>query len=202
MQRGMHRDSEMVAMLSDGPHDPALVKTWMRDYALFRGITSSQRTAVANRFLRFAADHEPCDEPPDADKLASLFRSLLAALHDEVPRSWVSATSKLLWCLYPHTVVIYDAFVHRALSVLQCIDDDLKGFPRIGEPPRIHRKTDIMEATQHYMNYQAMVRQLLVVHSRLLNDLRARHSETYPYDVRVMDKLLWMIGNLRETYPA
>lgn len=31
----------------------------------------------------------------------------------------------------------------------------------------------------------------------MLGVLRAQHQEIYPYDVRIMDKLLWMLGNPR-----
>lgn len=201
MQRSIHRDPLMVAMLQKGPQDPALVQAWMREYGLFQGVTAPNRNAVVNRFLKFATEHQRHPQEPNDDEIQALYINLLRALHDEVARSWVSATSKLLWCLYPNTIVIYDAFVHRALAVMQCIDDDLEGFPRVGEPPRIGGVADIAVAAQHYMNYQAMVRHLLCVHAQLLQDLRARYNEQYPYDVRIMDKALWMIGNVREAYP-
>lgn len=50
---------------------------------------------------------------------------------------------------------------------------------------------------EHYLRYQSMVRQLQNTHERLLQGLRVQHQETYPYDVRIMDKLLWMLGNPR-----
>lgn len=48
---------------------------------------------------------------------------------------------------------------------------------------------------EHYLGYQSMVRQLQNTHAQLLGALRAQHQEIYPYDVRIMDKLLWMLGN-------
>lgn len=192
----------MIAMLREGPQDIALVCAWMREYGLFQGITAPNRNAIGNRFLRFAKEHERHGQEPNADEIKALYLALFRALHGEVARSWMSATSKLLWCLYPNTIVIYDAFVLRALAILQCIEDDLEGFPRIGEPPKIESELDIEAAVQHYMNYQAMIRRLLDSHGQLFRDLRSRHSEQYPFDVRIMDKLLWMMGNLREAYPT
>lgn len=200
MQRGIHRDPLMVAMLQNDVHDPDLVRTWMREYRLFQGITAPNRNAIVNRFLQFAAEHKRYAHEPNAGEIQTLYATLLRALHAEVSRSWVSATSKLLWCLYPNTIVIYDAFVHRALVVMQCIDDDLDGFPRVGGAPRIQGEADIAPAVQHYMNYQAMVRQLLSAHADLLRILREHHNEAYPYDIRILDKVLWMIGNSREAY--
>lgn len=140
MQRGIHRESQMVAMLQSGPPDPTLVQSWMRDYGLFQGITSQNRVAIVDRFLAFAVQHERIPHVPTDAEIQTLYSALFGALYDAVPRSWASATSKLLWCLYPTKVVIYDAFVHRVLVVMQCIDDDLTGFPRIGGRRRLKRR--------------------------------------------------------------
>lgn len=112
----------------------------------------------------------------------------------------MSATSKLLWCLYPRDIVIYDAFVHRALVVLQCVDPDLAGTERIGAAPKINAPTHIDPAVAGYMRYQALVGKLLTVHTPTLNELRLKHKEQYPYDIRIVDKLLWMIGNSNLAY--
>ena len=199
-QNGIVRDKQMVAMLRKGPHDPRLVASWMRDYGLFQGITGPNRIAIVNRFLQFATEHESIVGDLSDDQVRNLYTALFRALFQTVQRSWMSAMSKLLWCLYPNTVVIYDAFVYRTLAVMQCLDDDLVGFPRIGEPPSIDGEDSIEAAVGHYMNYQTMVRKLQSVHSQLLRELRARNNVSYRYDVRIMDKLLWMIGNLRKAF--
>ncbi len=48
------------------------------------------------------------------------------------------------------------------------------------------------------MDCQVIVRRLQTQHGQLLHDLRKHHNELYPYDVRIIDKLLWMIGNPRK----
>lgn len=198
-QRGIPRDTEMVAMIQDVPPNDALVKSWMRDYGLFQGITGQHRDAITGRFLDFARSHARHSQVTD-EVVKELYADLFTALYREVPRSWMSATSKLLWCLYPKEFVIYDAFVHRTLVVMQCIDSNLSEFPRIGAAPAIKSEADIALATAHYMNYQAMVRKLQSVHAKALSDLRQRSNETYPYDIRIIDKLLWMIGDSKRAY--
>lgn len=200
LQRGIARDPQMIAMLQDGSPDAPLVKSWMRDYGLFQGITARRRNAIVIRFLNFARSHAKTPRVSDEEVIAKLYAELFTALYREVARSWMSATSKLLWCLYPNDIVIYDAFVHRTLVVMQCIDSDLSGFPRIGAAPTIKKEADIAPATAHYMNYQAMVRKLQSVHADVLADLRRHNSESYPYDIRIVDKLLWMIGNSKTAY--
>lgn len=149
-QRGIPRDTEMVAMLQDGPPNDALVKSWMRDYGLFQGIAGQHRDAITKRFLDFARSHARHSLVTD-EVVKELYADLFTALYLQVPRSWMSATSKLLWCLYPKEFVIYDAFVHRTLVVMQCIDSDLSEFPRIGAAPAINKEADIAPATAHYM---------------------------------------------------
>jgi len=199
LQRGISRDSQMIAMLRDGPQDASLVKSWMRDYGLFQGITSQNREAIVNRFLAFSRSHTKTSLV-SREAISELYSELFTVLYREVARSWMSATSKLLWCLYPDDIVIYDTFVHRTLVVMQCIDNDLSGFPRIGTTPKIEKETDIEIATVHYMNYQDMVRKLLSVHAEALSDLRRVNSEAYQYDIRILDKLLWMIGDTKRAY--
>ena len=187
MQRDIYRDSQMVAMLRNGLTDAALVRSWMENYGLFQGIKAENRVSIVGRFLEFAAQHKRLDRKPSTEEIQAMYAALFEALYGVVPRSWASATSKLLWCLYPETVVIYDTFVHRTLSVMQCLDGSLTSFPRIGMSPSIRGVNDIQIATQHYMNYQAMVRKLLDTHSPLLQKLRVQHAESYPYDVRIID---------------
>lgn len=200
MQEAISRDQEMISMIMNRGQDEGLIQSWMRDYGLFQGIKKANRNAVVKQFILFSKKHQRTNFQPNDAEIQALFSELFTHLYREVPRSWVSASSKLLWCLYPDTVAIYDAFVHRALVVMQCLDDDLKGFPRVGTAPKIKSETDIVLSVKFYMNYQSMVRRLTKVHRSLLNDLRKKHGVTYPYDIRILDKVLWMIGNPRQAY--
>lgn len=200
IQDEIQNDKVMIAMLRDGQQDADIVRSWMLSYRLFQGITAQDRNIIVEKFLEFAQTHTRPTQQLTEVEIEALYSQLLTDFYQSVPRSWVSASSKLLWCLYPETVVIYDAFVHRTLVVMQCIDDDLAGFPRISGAPRISRETDIATAVQHYMNYQSMVRRLLTVYSSLLIELRNTHNTKYPYDIRILDKVLWMIGNSKQAY--
>ena len=200
MQRRITNDSLMVEMLHNGPDNPELVKRWMQEYGLFQGIETKKRTAIVKAFLTYAKLLKKPYGSIDAKAIETNYKALLLALHKTVKRSWMSATSKLLWCIYPQNFVIYDAFVHRTLVVLQCLDDDLASFPRIGSAPEIKSRLDIDRAVQYYMNYQAMVQQLKTKHQATLDELRTKYKEQYAYDIRIIDKLLWMIGNAKKQY--
>ena len=199
MQRQIVEDPLMIDMLRTGGTDHELVKKWMRNYGLFQGIEGDARNKIAKRFLTFAHQHRRATRINDAT-IADLYRELLSSLYKVKSRSWMSATSKLLWCLYPRDIVIYDAFVHRALVALQCVDPDLSGTERIGGAPKIKAPAHIDPAVGAYMRYQALVRMLLHVHTPTLDALRKRHKEQYQYDIRIVDKLLWMIGDSNRAY--
>ncbi len=195
IQRGITKDTEMKSMLRDDATDAELVMSWMRDYGLYQGISTDDRRRVAQEFLSFAQRHVRRSNITQEDVIRSVYSELLTVLFLTVNRGWMSATSKLLWCMYPDDVVIYDSFVERALVVMQRLDERLAGFPRIGIAPRVQKEGDVVLATSHYMNYQSMVRSIYSQNLSVLNELRDNYHEKYPHDIRIIDKLLWMIGN-------
>jgi hypothetical protein len=199
-QRNISNDFKMVEMLRNQTSDSALVQKWMLSYNLFRGVTTDERIKIADAFILYANDsltHGALDSTVD---IKLHYGALLSALYKAVDRGWISATSKLLWCAFPKDFVIYDEFVYRALVVLQCVDDDLSTFSRIGVAPQIKNLSNIDAAVQFYMNYQAMVKHLQTMHQRDLDKLRKTHKEKYKYDIRIIDKLLWMIGNAKDQF--
>lgn len=125
---------------------------------------------------------------------------LMTEFYNVVPRKWLSATSKLLWCSFPDNVVIYDAFVERAIMILQGITPYLADFPRIQTSPAVRNMNDIAKCAKFYINYQDMVKAILNEHQHQLDKLRIETSETYPHDIRIVDKLLWMLGNPNQAF--
>lgn len=192
-QRRIADDVLMIQMLRSGCFDTELAKSWMRQYGLLQGLTNEQRNDVVDGFRGFAASHAIVAHLTD-DMISAAYYDLFLALYKKLARGWTSAASKLLWCLYPYQIVIYDRFVHRTVVVLQKIDPIILDFPRVGATPKVELQRDVRRATEHYMNYQAIVQKLLSTHTLTLNELRERHNESYPYDVRIVDKILWLLG--------
>jgi hypothetical protein len=200
LQKAEALDADVVQALRAGVATQALMQSWMRRYGLFQGISGRQRTAVVAAFLGHVDALGQVPRPRRQIDAEALFASLHAQLYQAVPRSWMSATSKLLWCLHPREYVIYDAFVHRALIVLQRVDPVLAEAERIGSPPKIEQIDDTNAAAAYYVRYQNLVLRLLADNQAVLQALKARHKETYPYDVRIIDKILWMIGSPNPKY--
>lgn len=78
--RTFAKDEEMKAMLACGVQDISLVKSWMRDYGLFRGISADDRDKTAKRFLSFSTSVGPMptvvDEKLIEEKYSELFEAL------------------------------------------------------------------------------------------------------------------------------
>lgn len=190
------QDQPMIEMLEHNNNlDSDVVIGWMREYGLFQGIENGIRNQISAQFLQFVAAHQRYPNGPNEQQIRELFTQIYTLLFRIKNRSWMSATSKLLWCLYPDHGVMYDSFVHTALTTLQCLIDNLQDFERISVAPTPNNDGDIAHATEHYMNYFGMVQKIKADNQNLLNELRQQHNEQYPYGIRILDKLLWMMGN-------
>ena len=194
-QRELQNDVKMLEMLHSRQCGRQQVKSWMRDYGLFQGITNKVRDQVAGEYIEYVDSYQPSKSLDEVNEIRAQFTELYLRLFHAYPRTWTSAVSKLLWCLEPEKIVIYDSFVHRAIVVLQPLDANLLKFSRVKSGPQVKKKSDIEDAVTHYVNFQSIVRDLADRFASTLHELREEHGETYKYDIRIIDKLLWMIGD-------
>ena len=200
MQRSISKDSKMKEMVAKSLRDEKLVSSWMRDYGLFQGIKAEDRQAIVNKYFSVLPFLSQLDEGEERKNIEGRFHYLLSELYSAVNRKWLSATSKLLWCSYPDHVVIYDAFVERALVILQGVTPYLAKYPRIKTSPSFRSEGDIEAIMIFYKNYQNMVLAIAKEHQEQLGRLRNIYNETYDHDIRIIDKLLWMLGNPRQEF--
>lgn len=168
----------------------------MQRYGLFQGLTNGVRKQIANEFISFSKSNSNFIE----EEIGEKFKELHERFKRVKTRKWISATSKLLWCLEPNKIVMYDAFVERAILVLQCFDEDLAKLKRIGTPPEAKKDPDSTLMKAHYMNYQNLVKTIYNKHLILLKDLKTARNVNYEYDIRIIDKVLWMMGNYKKDF--
>lgn len=190
-QSSFYHDSQIVKAVKEKTLDTKIVKSWMRSYSLFQGITGDIRDRIASDYINFAYDNRMFKE----DEIDKKFKELHGRLKSVKDRKWISASSKLLWCLQPEIVVMYDSYVERAVSVLQCCDVELAKLHRVNSPPNIKKDIDSREMTKHYMNYQDIVKLIYRKYLPLIEELKKRNQVEYKYDIRIIDKLLWIMGN-------
>jgi len=196
MQLEIKHDPPIVKAIQKGAVTRETVKSWMRKYGLLRGISAQEQDKVADAFIDFSNHNRNFSERD----IAEVFRRLHQKLKSASERSWLSATSKLMWCMQPDIIVIYDRFVFQSILVLQCLDKELATYPRIGQPIAGRRDQDSVQTTAFYMNYQDMVKAIYRRNRQLIQDLKNNQSSRYDYDLRLLDKILWMMGNANETF--
>lgn len=196
IQNGFEHDRKMIESIKSDSLNTDMVKKWMQSYGLFQGINNEIRIKIANEFIKFAQNNYKQDEID----IKNEFQKLLSNLYNVHPRKWLSATSKLLWCMHPNQIVIYDAFVERVITVYQCLDKKLAKQHRINNCPTIKTENDIKLVTDFYMNYQNLVKILLDEHQNTFNNLKKKYKSSYDYDIRILDKLLWIMGSMNSEF--
>jgi hypothetical protein len=195
IQSAFEHDLEMVKSAKENTLNNLMVKDWMRGYGLFQGIKNEVREQIANEYINFVKLKQGKDLNLEND-----FKELHKRLHKVCKRKWLSATSKLLWCMHPNDVVIYDAFVERSIAILQCLDKDLAKLPRVDYPPNIKKSNGQDLITKHYINYQNLVILLYQKYQNLISKLKSESSVNYEFDIRIFDKLLWIMGDLNSPF--
>jgi len=192
-QKSITRDTPMIDHIHSKSLSIESVIDFMQSYGLFQGITNDKRSAMAIEFMQFVIDRKPTEALNIEKDFNTLHTKLYYASGN---RKCLSATSKLLWCMYPHDIVIYDAFVARSILILQCLDKDLASLDRFVTPP--NKSDDSTPMTDYYISYSNLVMTLFNKHKDILAELRTTHAADYLYDIRIFDKLLWMMGSFGE----
>ncbi|OIO59566.1 MAG: hypothetical protein AUJ47_10560 [Candidatus Marinimicrobia bacterium CG1_02_48_14] len=194
IQRSFDHDAKMVKMHKGKVLDGEYIQDWMRGYGLFQGISGTFRKQVIEVYKENIFTISSLADSPNDGEVEKMVSALLNAFYEKVPRRWLSAVSKLLWCSFPYEIAIYDAFVHRSLVVLQGLTPYLAEMPRLGNAPSLKSGTDILALVDFYMNFRKMIVAILKHHQTQFDELRKKYSEEYPYDIRILDKLLWLLG--------
>ncbi|ENQ8749317.1 TPA: hypothetical protein I7272_24185 [Vibrio parahaemolyticus] len=200
MQRSILLDENMKHMASRDEFDSVIVKNWMRDYGLFQGIKAEHRELIVEVYIENISKIVDGRDPTLLSDLEFMFDELQMLFYSAVPRKWLSAVSKLLWCSFPNDIVIYDSFVERTLVVLQPLLPELQEHRRVGVSVSPKTEQDISSITSFYINYSSLVHEISALHSEQLQALREKYSEHYPHDIRIIDKALWMIGSPNQSY--
>lgn len=193
----------MVNALSGvDPFQTSTVRLFMWKYNLLRNCSREEIDAVLAAFRRYwrAWRKKDAAAPPGRTltraEVRERFEDLFRRLHRAHSRNWISGTSKLLWCMHPHDIVIYDRFVHSALTTLQPLEPALRDLEQIG-PNQSPEEAGTEGVVDHYMRAWDLVQALRSAYQEELATLRLQHSRAseYAWDIRVLDRLLVYLGN-------
>jgi hypothetical protein len=157
---------------------PQILRSWLSSYAVFQGFDGSRRDALAKAVLDWA-DHQPEDSRLETlDALIRAHADLMAACSQANGRGrdFTSLASKALWLRYPDAVPLYDRFAQDALWLLSKLESDLPSVPK--------------GATR----YGAFAFFWRTLYDRYAPSIAAIDNNGYRYQVRIFDRILWLIG--------
>jgi hypothetical protein len=153
--------------------------TGSRPMQSFRELTA--RDALAKAVLDWV-DSQPDDSRLDTlEGLVHAHAELMAACSkaDGRSRDFTSLASKALWLRYPDAVPLYDRFAQEALWMLSKLEP---GLPPVSEAP---------DGAPKYAPFALMWRAL---YDRYAPSIATIDNKGYPYQVRIFDRILWLVG--------
>ncbi|MCB2213193.1 hypothetical protein KQI52_13850 [bacterium] len=136
-QNSFDHDKKLVKSMLNGNVKHRDLKEWMRVYGLFQGIKSEDRDTIVNNFIDYNNNHIRILDV-DLHTYFEVFGDIFDILYNAKKRMWISASTKLMWLMYPDETIIYDSFVFRSVVIIQSLDSELSKLPKIGNRPTIN----------------------------------------------------------------
>lgn len=154
------------------------LRGWLQSYAVFQGLTRPQRDQIADAVLAWADARDPRRDLTTPEALADAHKELMRKVQRAYnkKRDFTSLASKALWLCYPDSVPIFDGWTRNALHVISKLENGI---------------TPISEKTPEYEQFVHVWNQLYSKYKETIENLDVG---TYPYRVRVFDRILWLIG--------
>ncbi len=187
-------DEATVKAVAAGEMEPIereeQVRKWLAYYKVIRFFPLEKSREIAKRIIEFADEPRPNSLEMNRALIVSEFHRLTSCIQPVIPISLrsgkppviTSLASKALWCCYPQDIPIYDGNALRALQV-------------IGRLCRIGPET-------REENYDSYAYVWLQVYEKVRPVIDAADLRGYPYKVRVLDGVLWYLGEPHfETVP-
>jgi hypothetical protein len=154
------------------------VRKWLDSYNVLQGLTGERRETVAAAVVAWA-DQRGHDSTLDTvDAIIKAHANLEAACSqaDVKNRNFISIASKALWLRYPTVVPPYDSFVQNVLWMISKVDPG---------PPAVPQNSTL---------YATFVLHWKNLYDRYGDTIAAINAHGYPYSVRILDRILWLLG--------
>ena len=186
LKHDYRRDEEAVQAISG--HAMELVERedrllkWLHYYRILRFFPPERSRQIAMEIIEYADESRTTGGLLGKDGVLAEYANVRERITPVAPlsltgnvREVTSLTSKALWCCYPHDVPIFDAY---ALSALQMIC----------------RLSGKKLSAKNPSKYACFVDAWFQVYAEVEPVIEAADLEGYPYRVRVLDRLLWFLG--------
>ena len=161
------------------------VHRWLQSYHVLQSFTAETERMIAEQIIAYADSRERPSPDMNQELILKEFKELASRIQNVVPknksgkpRKVTSLVSKAIWCCYPACIPIYDNYAVHALQII-CRISNIKISGK-------HNDTDGEYA--HFL--EAWFR----VYKEIEPVIDPEILKTYPYKIRVLDSLLWYIG--------
>ena len=180
-----HRDHDRIAIQAlqqrDQDNRHGVLREWLTWYRVFQGLKNEERGRVTKAVLTLV-DRLDCKTVcrnqstimATCDRLNEACGKEVRRRADGGKRDMTSLASKALWCRFPDKVPIYDSFAQRALWVLSRLCETV--------PP------------SQGSEYERFARMWFALYPKALPIIEGANMYGYRYEVRIFDKILWLIG--------
>ena len=160
---------------------------WLHSYMVLHLFPPENRKLVARQILDFADNGRTATRSLHRDVIVAEYQKLSSRLSAAAPKTKLgnlrnvgSLTSKALWCCYPFDVPIMDDFAERALQVISRLSDI--------------QLTRSAKSKSDKDRYKCFLEVWFLVYDRVSLSIDAADLKNYPYKIRVLDRLLWHLG--------
>jgi hypothetical protein len=178
-------DTQVINAIKQRDLDPGdrekHVVDWLNRYRVLMFFPPDRSKAIADQIMGFADELRDSSLQRDRDRVVSGFNRLERRISEVAPhtktgktRVLTSLTSKALWCCYPDDVPIFD---NNAVSALRLIS-------------RLCR----MAPGPKQSEYASFVEVWFRVYNEVEPVISLADLSNCPYKVRVLDRLLWYLG--------
>ena len=157
------------------------VRRWLNVYKALLFFPPDNSMKIAGEIIKFAHERQRTTLHQNKDRIISEYvclreriRQFAPSLKSGNPKEVTSLTSKALWCCYPYDVPIFDSYAVDALRVISRLS-------RIAPEP-------------NQSEYACFVDVWSQVYSEIVSVIEEADLNGYPYKVRVLDRLLWDLG--------
>jgi hypothetical protein len=161
------------------PNRAEEVLRWLHYYGVFQGIPGPKRSEIAAAVLRWADSRDEQKSLATVDAICQAHESLMAECVEAYGknRDFTSLASKALWLCFPEDVPLFDSFARRTLWVVSKLDGG--AIPTAAGSSEYRQLAHIWKAL--YARHAATIAEI--------------EMHGYPYRVRVLDVILWIIGS-------
>jgi hypothetical protein len=161
------------------------IHRWLHSYHVLQSFTAETEKKIAEEVIAYADNRKRMNLDMKQELILDEFNELVLRLQKYMklnksnkPRKVTSLVSKAIWCCYPEDIPIYDSYAEHALQIL-CRLSDIK---------------IIGKAKESNGEYARFLEAWFLVFKEIEPAIDPEFLKVYPYKIRVLDSLLWFIG--------